>query len=126
MGAGRITSANRTTLPGRLRAVREAFLWLMRLRTRHRVVNNSMEPAACPGDYLLVNPNAYRDTLPARGDMIVARHPFEDVVITKRVAEVLDDQIVVTSDNKREGQDSRHFGPLPRELLRGQVTCVIR
>ena len=126
MGAGGIISAFRETIPGRLRAVRETLLWVLCLRTRHRVVNRSMEPTVSPGDYLLVNPNAYRRSLPVPGDLIIARHPFKDVVITKRVTEVVSDQVLVASDNLDAGQDSRHFGPLPLALLRGQVTCVIR
>ncbi len=126
MGVGRVISAIRETFPGRLRTVRETLLWMLRLRTRHRVVNLSMEPTLSPGDYLLVNPNAYRRSLPAPGDLVIARHPFEDVVLTKRVAEVMNDQVLLASDNLDSGQDSRHFGPLPRTLMRGQVTCVIR
>ena len=126
MGVGGIINAIRETFPGRLRTVRETLLWMLRLRTRHQVVNLSMEPTVSPGDYLLVNPHAYRQSPPVPGDLVIARHPFEDVVITKRVTEVVNDRVVVASDNLDFGQDSRHFGPLPLALLRGQVTCVIR
>ncbi|MFK8032023.1 MAG: nickel-type superoxide dismutase maturation protease [Gammaproteobacteria bacterium] len=115
------------TLPGRLRAVREVVLWAMRLRTRHRVVNHSMQPSAEEGDYLLVNPRAYRRSRPQPGDVVVARHPFDSgVTVTKRVARVDEHGVELASDNPGAGQDSRHFGSVPFSLLRGQVTYVIR
>lgn len=114
-------------LTGRRRAVRECALWLLRRRTRHRVVNASMEPTATAGDYLLVNPGAYRETAPSPGDVVVAQHPLDErLTIIKRVRRVVDRRVELISDNLNQGQDSREFGPLPLERIRGQVTCIIR
>ena len=127
MGTRGLADSGSPALSGRLRAVREGVLWLLRLRTRHRVVNASMEPTAKDGDYLLVNPRAYRRRHPAPGDVVIARHPIDaDTIITKRVASVADCGVELASDNPDRGQDSRAFGPLPLDLLRGQVTCIIR
>lgn len=126
MGSGGLKKSPQTT-PGRLRTARELFLWLLGRRTRHRVVNMSMEPAVSPGDFLLVNPRAYQHAMPAQGDLIVARHPTQpDQIITKRVGGVGKEGIELLSDNPRAGQDSRHFGPVALPLIHGQVTCVIR
>lgn len=127
MGTRSRLNATLQTLSGRLHAVREVVLWAVRLRTRHRVINHSMQPAVEAGDYLLVNPGAYRRSLPQPGDMVLARHPIEsDTTITKRVASISERGVELVSDNPDRGQDSRHFGPVPLPLLRGQVTCVIR
>ncbi len=126
MGTRRLSSSSQSALSGRLRAVREGVLWLLRLRTRHRVINCSMEPTASSGDYVLVNPHAYNNSLPRQGDVVIARHPWDhDRIITKRVQAVAEQVVELASDN-REGQDSREFGPLPVALLCGQVTCIIR
>ncbi len=127
MGSRRINQSGRNALTGRLRAVRECVLWLLRLRTRHRVVNRSMEPTASSGDFLLVNPRAYRNERPRPGDVVIARHPHvQSRMITKRVMNVADERVELVSDNLDEGQDSRDFGLLPLSLVCGQVTCIIR
>ena len=127
MGTGGIIKLSRYTFSGRLHAVRECLLWVLQLRTRHRVVNTSMTPTATAGDYLLVNPTAYRTSRPVPGDVVLARHPLDSTLtITKRIASVSESTVELVSDNPDCGQDSRHFGPLPIALLRGQVTCIIR
>jgi nickel-type superoxide dismutase maturation protease len=86
-----------------------------------------MEPTAGSGDYLLVDPSAYRKALPRKGDVVIARHPWDhNRIITKRVQSVAEQSVELVSDNPGEGQDSRSFGPLPVALLCGKVTCVIR
>lgn len=120
-------NAHKDALTGRLRAVRECALWLLRLRTRHRVVNASMEPTASSGDFLLVDPDAYQRRNPSPGDLVIARHPWDDgLTITKRVRRVVDQRVELVSDNPVRGQDSREFGLVPLDRVCGQVTCIVR
>src|SRR5688572_24173347 len=69
---------------------------LTRLRrswgARVAVRGHSMEPTLAAGDWLLVDPLAYRERPPRQGDLVVARDPrMSERVIVKRVAEVLPD-----------------------------------
>jgi signal peptidase I len=47
------------------------------------VSGDSMLPTLRPGDWLLYERGAYRDTLPLRGDIVIARHRNE--LIVKRI-----------------------------------------
>jgi signal peptidase I len=58
---------------------------------RHRVavVGHSMEPTLRAGDWLLVDPHAYRRRSPATGDLVVAVDPRQPARwLVKRVAEL--------------------------------------
>jgi nickel-type superoxide dismutase maturation protease len=83
-----------------------------------------MLPMLKPGEEVLVDPNAYRGSLPHIGDIIVARHPQRpELSMIKRVEAVIQDELVVLKgDNPAESTDSRVFGPVTREYVRGRVT----
>ncbi|MDP8977607.1 MAG: S26 family signal peptidase [Actinomycetota bacterium] len=101
-------------------------------RWAHRVVvtGPSMSPALRPGDRLLV----HRTRRVRRGHLAVVgdpRSPAREVV--KRVAGVPGDTLVVdgrtlradagvlvVGDDRRHSTDSRHYGPVPRRLVRGR------
>ena len=104
--------------------IREFFLWLVRRRRRFRVSGNSMLPLLEPGQEVLINPAAYRQTFPQPGDIIVMIHPHRPQTrLIKRVSAVLDDQrYFVVGDNPLESTDSRTFGPISLEQILGQVT----
>ena len=104
--------------------LREFLLWLTRRRRRFRVSGRSMTPLLKPGQEVLINPTAYRHTLPQPGDIVVIRHPDQpDLRLIKRVTDVLDEErYIVKGDNRLESTDSREFGPVSFEHILGQVT----
>ena len=82
-----------------------------------------MLPALRPGDWVLVDEHAYRTRLPRRGHIVVAADPREPARhLVKRVTAVdLHGNIRIEGDNADESTDSRSFGAVPRENLRGRV-----
>jgi nickel-type superoxide dismutase maturation protease len=83
-----------------------------------------MAPLLEPGDEVLVDTHAYRQTPPCPGDIVVARHPYRaDLLLIKRVAKVHEDGgCLLEGDNPSESTDSRAFGALPAERILGRVT----
>ncbi len=90
---------------------------------RFRVDDHSMEPGLHPGDYVIVNTWAYRKRPPAAGDIVVLRNPeAPSQFLVKRVASVSPaGGVVVVGDNATVSRDSRHFGPVARDLIVGKV-----
>lgn len=89
------------------------------------VEGESMSPTLLPEDYVLVDRGAYVDRLPKPGEVVLAVDPRETVrTLLKRVAELSDDGIDLRGDNASFSTDSREFGPVPAELLRGRVVLV--
>lgn len=85
-----------------------------------------MEPTLHDGDVVFFDPRAYRLNHPADGDIVVAQHPTQDLDIIKRV-EFVDDGVYLRGDNRDEtsAQDSRSFGLIPFDRVRGRVTAVV-
>ncbi|MEO0947503.1 MAG: nickel-type superoxide dismutase maturation protease [Cyanobacteria bacterium J06641_5] len=111
----------------RLRALTplDFALWVLRRRRRFCVENVSMLPTLEPGEEVLVDLGAYRQSLPRVGDIVVATPQVRPGLrAIKRVGEVLPDgQIFLLGDNPAESTDSRVFGAVaPKEIL-GRVTC---
>ena len=82
-----------------------------------------MAPSLRPGDWLLVDPLAYRDTGPAVGDIVVAPDPREPGrLLVKRVGGVTADGTVeLRGDAPDASTDSRTFGPLPASAVTGRA-----
>jgi nickel-type superoxide dismutase maturation protease len=91
----------------------------------HRVAVEglSMAPTLRPGEWLLVDPLAYRDAAPAVGDIVVAPDPREpDRLLVKRVATVAaDGSLELRGDAPDASTDSRTFGPLPSSAVTGRA-----
>jgi signal peptidase I len=100
---------------------------------RLEVAGSSMRPALEPGDWVIaiaVVPGRVR-----RGDVVVVEHPerpgFE---IVKRVVHVpgdvtpggleLVEEVWVEGDEPEGSTDSRRFGPVPIDRVRGRVRVV--
>ncbi|RMG07336.1 MAG: nickel-type superoxide dismutase maturation protease [Planctomycetota bacterium] len=83
-----------------------------------------MRPTLRPGEEVLVDPRAYRRRAPRAGELVLVGHPYRrDLLLVKRVAWVdATGRVFVVGDDPLESTDSRSFGPLGRELLRGRVT----
>ncbi|MGA8709792.1 MAG: S26 family signal peptidase [Thermoplasmata archaeon] len=104
------------------------------LRRRFRIADRSMEPTVLPGDRLYVDPRAYRERPPTRGELVVAREaepPHRYFV--KRVAFLPGETplaegppvpagfVYLLGDNPELSRDSRKFGPVPLGTLVGRV-----
>ncbi|MBU5537194.1 MAG: nickel-type superoxide dismutase maturation protease [Candidatus Aenigmarchaeota archaeon] len=87
-----------------------------------------MEPNFKAGDYILVNKLAYIFKNPSKGDVVVLRHPKEKgKFLIKRISLVTNsDEYYVVGDNKNFSQDSRHFGPVKKDLIIGKVLLHLR
>lgn len=103
----------------------EWLLWLLRQRMRMQVTGESMLPTLVPGDIVLINTQAYVNSIPKVGDIVLAKHPYQrDLSIIKRVAGITSEvRVVLSSDNPKVGSDSRQFGTISLQRIIGQVTC---
>ncbi|KRV47154.1 signal peptidase [Wenjunlia vitaminophila] len=83
----------------------------------------SMVPTLRDGDRLLV-----RYSSPVRpGDVVVARHPFQqDLIMVKRAAQRRDGGWWLLGDNPYVPNDSREFGMVPDDLVLGRVLARYR
>lgn len=99
-------------------ALAAAVLALTRRFERVEVRGVSMAPTLLPGDRLLV----LRTRRLRQGDLAVVPDPREPTRgLVKRVAAVWDGAVVVRGDNADASTDSRAFGPVPAEALRGRA-----
>lgn len=80
-----------------------------------------MAPTLLPGDWLLADPDAFRDRPPAAGDLVLLPDPREPArLLVKRVAEVDRSSVVVVGDAEHESTDSRVFGPVDIDAVEGR------
>jgi len=102
---------------------KEIGLWTLGKRWRFHVTGTSMLPTLREGEDVLVTPIPKAAKI-FPGDIIVCRHPFKPQIrMIKRVTEAFyDGSCYVLSDNASEGNDSRAFGVIARELILGKVT----
>jgi len=90
---------------------------------RLRVAGESMVPTLLPGDRVVV----WRGVGPWRpairpGDLVAVVDPRQpDRIMVKRVARLAGSDIFVEGDNAAASTDSRHFGPVGPDALRGRV-----
>jgi nickel-type superoxide dismutase maturation protease len=93
-------------------------LWWWRPVGRVEVAGDSMRPTLEPGDRLVVLRGG-----PVRVGALVAvadpRQPARTMV--KRVSAVRPDGVTVLGDNPAASTDSRAFGAVPHDALRGRV-----
>ena len=86
---------------------------------KFRIADTSMRPSLQPGDRILVTPWLR----PRPGDLVVVRDPdHRSVLLVKRATQIgPSGAVVVLGDNPNVSRDSRHFGPVPRELVVGRA-----
>lgn len=86
--------------------------------TRVAVEGRSMVPTLWPGEWWLVRRTA--DAGP--GDVVVLERPDRPgLLVVKRVVRADGDGWWVEGDNPDESDDSRRFGPVPREAVVGTL-----
>jgi len=90
--------------------------------SRVAIAGRSMEPALEDGDWVLVDPDAYRARGPRPGDLVLAPDPREpERVLIKRVAEVTPDgRLTILGDAPDASTDSRDFGTIAVADVRGR------
>ncbi len=91
--------------------------------SRHQYVceGKSMYPTLRDGEKVLVD----RAAKIKAGDIIVARHPIEQTSeIVKRVKEINErGNYFLVGDNLEDSNDSRHFGAVTKEYIKGKVVA---
>jgi nickel-type superoxide dismutase maturation protease len=89
---------------------------------RVAVEGPSMAPTLVAGDWLLVDPDAFRPRAPGAGELVLVPDPRRpDRLLVKRVATVLaDGRLELRGDAPETSTDSRDFGPVAPELILGR------
>jgi nickel-type superoxide dismutase maturation protease len=92
-------------------------------RARVAVSGTSMRPTLEPGDWLLVDPDAYRRRPPRPGELVVAPDPrWPDRVLVKRVAALEGDgRVLLAGDAAEASTDSRTFGAIEPGSVMGRA-----
>jgi nickel-type superoxide dismutase maturation protease len=87
-----------------------------------------MLPLLQPGDEILINPYAYKKSLPKLNDLVVTIHPLQPkITIVKRVTAVnSEEKYFLTGDNVADSTDSRHWGSVELQDILGKVTSYFR
>jgi nickel-type superoxide dismutase maturation protease len=99
---------------------------LVVLGSRHKYVceGRSMNPTLRDGEVVLVDRGADIEV----GDIVVARHPVEqDSEVVKRVARINErGHYFLVGDNPEDSTDSRHYGAVTKEYIKGKVVARLR
>jgi nickel-type superoxide dismutase maturation protease len=96
---------------------------LVFLGYRHKYICEgvSMNPTLQDGEVVLVDRNAEIEV----GDIVVAKNPSEqNGEIIKRVERINErGHYFLVGDNSADSNDSRHFGAVTREYIKGKVVA---
>ena len=94
---------------------------LVFLGSRHKYIceGKSMNPTLKDGEVVLVD----REAGIGVGDVVVAKHPIEqNSEVVKRVARITDrGHYFLVGDNLDDSIDSRHYGAVAKEYIKGKV-----
>lgn len=96
---------------------------LVFLGSRYKYVceGKSMNPTLKDGEIVLVDREAEIEV----GDIVVAKHPFEqNNEVVKRVASINErGHYFLIGDNLDDSEDSRHYGAVTRDYIKGKVVA---
>ena len=88
----------------------------------YSVTGHSMEPVVFPGQFVLIERLSYRVRDPRYGELIVAHDPISGRLILKQCVGIDENNLVyVQGTNRSISIDSRYFGGLPLDHVRGRV-----
>lgn len=96
---------------------------LVFLGSRHKYVceGKSMNPTLRDGEVVLVDRTAEIEV----GDIVVAKHPVEQTSeVVKRIERINEHgHYFLIGDNLEDSNDSRHFGAVARNYIKGKVVA---
>lgn len=96
---------------------------LIFLGYRHKYIceGKSMNPTLKDGEVVLVDRNAGIEV----GDIVVAKHPIEqNSELIKRIGRINEQgNYFLVGDNLENSNDSRHFGAVTKEYIKGKVVA---
>lgn len=97
----------------------EIALIFLGLRHKYICEGKSMNPTLKDGEVVLVDRNAEIEV----GDIVLAKHPVEqNSEIVKRVARINErGHYFLVGDNLEDSNDSRYFGAVTKEYIKGKV-----
>lgn len=99
---------------------------LIFLGFRHKYIceGKSMNPTLKDGEMVLVDRTAKIEV----GDIVVARHPIEQTSeVVKRVERINEHQhYFLVGDNLEDSNDSRYFGAVASEYIKGKVVARLK
>jgi hypothetical protein len=81
-----------------------------------------MQPALEPGDWLMVDPDAFAGRPPRQGELVLAPDPRapERLLIKRVAATAPDGSLELLGDAPDQSTDSRIFGSVPAAEVRGK------
>ena len=88
----------------------------------YKIADHSMEPKLYHGDYIIVNQWHRKFKI---GDIVVFKHPEQQIYVVKRVRKIDGTFLHVFGDNAMQSKDSRHFGPIERNVVVGKLVAKI-
>ena len=93
------------------------------LLSRFKIAGHSMSPSFSEDDNVLVSSLPYLVTKPKINDVVV----FEKYnrLYIKRISEVKEGKYFLIGDNKNDSEDSRRFGLVKPDQIRGKVILKI-
>lgn len=96
---------------------------MMLLLSRFKIKGHSMQPKFSDNDSVLVSFLPFMFGKPRKGDVVV----FEKFnrIYLKRIGKIKDNKYFLVGDNKKDSQDSRRFGSVSREQIKGKVIMKI-
>ena len=102
----------------------EIALIFFGLRHKYICEGRSMNPTLKDGEMILVD----RTAKVAVGDIVVAKHPVEQTSeVVKRIARINErGNYFLVGDNPEDSNDSRHFGAVAKEYIRGKVVARLK
>jgi nickel-type superoxide dismutase maturation protease len=102
----------------------EIALIALGAREKYVCEGPSMNPTLYDGETVLVDPSAEI----AVGDIVIAKHPVEQTSeVAKRVKSINErGHYFLIGDNSEDSEDSRHYGAVTREYIKGKVVARLR
>lgn len=102
------------------------FLVITGLRRHCRVVGDSMMPTISHGDLVIYRPIKNKQFIVKEGCIVVISHPLDPKnLMVKRVHQCNKWAIDLRGDNETSSIDSRQFGVVNHQHLRGIVEQII-
>lgn len=91
----------------------------MLLLSRFKISGHSMSPKFLEGDNVLVSSIPFIFAKPKKGDVVI----FEKYnrIYLKRIGKIKEGKYFLKGDNRKDSLDSRRFGSVYREQIKGKV-----